>query len=96
LQAHGYTCVLWNSVPHDWDDPVGWVERALTDVTGQAWTVVVLHDIDSGAMAQLPRFLDELAARNVTIVPDFPESCTPIRAGQATQPLSHLTKEAAS
>ncbi len=24
-----YTCVLWNSIPRDWDDPDGWVERAL-------------------------------------------------------------------
>ena len=96
LQAHGHTCVLWNSVPHDWDDPVGWVDRALVDVARQAWTVVVLHDIDTGAMDQLPRFLDELAAREVAIVPDFPESCLPIRAGQATQPLSHLTMEAVS
>jgi peptidoglycan-N-acetylglucosamine deacetylase len=96
LQAHGYTCVLWNSVPHDWDDPVRWVDRALVDVAGQAWTVVVLHDIGTGAMAQLPRFLDELAVRDVAIVPDFPETCLPIRAGLATQPLSHLTKEAVS
>ena len=25
----GFTCVLWTSVPHDWDDPAGWVSRAL-------------------------------------------------------------------
>jgi peptidoglycan/xylan/chitin deacetylase (PgdA/CDA1 family) len=96
LQTHGYTCVLWNSLPHDWDDPFGWVDRALVDVAGHAWTVVVLHDIDTGAMAELPRFLDELATRDVVIVPDFPGSCLPIRAGHATQPLSHLTKEADS
>ncbi|MBI1882140.1 MAG: polysaccharide deacetylase family protein, partial [Chloroflexi bacterium] len=29
LRAGGYTCVLWNSVPRDWADPAGWVERAL-------------------------------------------------------------------
>lgn len=23
LQRHGYSCVLWDSVPHDWDDPEG-------------------------------------------------------------------------
>jgi peptidoglycan/xylan/chitin deacetylase (PgdA/CDA1 family) len=96
LEAHGYTCVLWNCVPHDWDDPVGWVDRALVDIMRQTWTVVVLHDIHTGAMAQLPRFLDELSARDVAIVPDFPSTCLPIRAGVAAQPLTHLTKETAS
>jgi peptidoglycan/xylan/chitin deacetylase (PgdA/CDA1 family) len=93
LRAHDYTCVLWNSLPHDWDDPVHWVERALTDVSQQPWTVVVLHDVDTGAMAQLGRFLDELIGREVAIVPDFPETCLPIRAGRPTQSLTHLTME---
>jgi peptidoglycan/xylan/chitin deacetylase (PgdA/CDA1 family) len=91
LQDHGYTCVLWTSVPHDWDDPVGWVDRALADVVAEAWTVVVLHDIASGAMAQLPRFLDELSARQVEVTRDFPDACLPIRHGRLRQDLSHLT-----
>lgn len=93
LQEHAYTCVLWNSVPHDWDDPARWVERALADVFGQPWTVLVLHDIASGAIAQLPRFLDELAIRGATVVQDFPESCLPIVAGKVKQPLSQLIME---
>jgi peptidoglycan-N-acetylglucosamine deacetylase len=93
LQEHGYTCVLWNSVPHDWDDPGGWVDRALADVFGQPWTVLVLHDIASGAMAQLPRFLDELAIGGAAVVQDFPESCLPIVAGKVNQPLSQLIME---
>jgi peptidoglycan/xylan/chitin deacetylase (PgdA/CDA1 family) len=94
LRAHGYTCVLWNSVPRDWDDPVGWVDRALATVFGQSWTVLVLHDIASGAIAQLPRFLDELAVRGATVVQEFPESCLPMVAGEAKQSLSRLTMEA--
>jgi peptidoglycan/xylan/chitin deacetylase (PgdA/CDA1 family) len=93
LQAHGYTCVLWNSVPHDWDRPDGWVDRALADVMRRTWSVVVLHDIDTGAMAHLPAFLDELSARDIQITQDLPDSCLPIRAGQVTLPLSHLIKE---
>jgi len=96
LQDNGYTCVLWNSVPGDWKDPVGWVDGALADISRQPWTVVVLHDIKTGAMTQLPRFLDELLAQEVAIVSDFPEACLPIRDGHATQSLSHLTKEAVS
>jgi peptidoglycan-N-acetylglucosamine deacetylase len=94
LQDHRYTCVLWNSVPHDWEDPIGWVDRALADVAVQLWTVVVLHDTDTGAMVQLPRFIDELSAREVEIIQDLPDSCLPIRAGSLQQDLSYLTQGA--
>ena len=40
LLEGGYSCVLWNSVPHDWDDPSGWAPRALANVAAQPWTVV--------------------------------------------------------
>jgi peptidoglycan/xylan/chitin deacetylase (PgdA/CDA1 family) len=93
LQNHGYTCVLWNSLPRDWDDPFGWVSLALADVARQPWTVVVLHDTDTGAMTQLPRFLDELSAAGVEITVDLPDSCLPIRDGVLHQDLSHLTRE---
>ena len=96
LLDHDYTCVLWNSVPHDWDDPSGWVDRALADVAAQPWTVVVLHDIDSGAMDHLPRFLDELSARHVEIIAGVADSCVPIRGGRLVHPLSQLTMEKAS
>jgi hypothetical protein len=94
LQDREYTCVLWNSVPHDWDDHEGWVDRALADVAAQPWTVVVLHDISGGGMARLPDFLDELAARDVEVVTGFPDACLPIRAGAVVLPLAHLTMEA--
>lgn len=96
LQAHRYTCVPWNSVPHDWDESSGWVERAISDVERQSWTVVVLHDIVAGALAHLPRFLDELCARGAEIVPDFPQSCLALRAGVPTQSLSPFTMEPVS
>lgn len=28
LVSGKHTCVLWNSVPRDWADPVGWIDRA--------------------------------------------------------------------
>ena len=95
LQDHRYTCVLWTSVPHDWDDPPGWVDRALADVSVAPWSVVVLHDLDTGAMAHLPRFLDEVSALGVEIAADYPDCCLPIRAGQVVQDLSLLTMESA-
>lgn len=53
LQASGYTCVLWNAIPRDWADPVGWVETALRQVEERPWTLMVLHDIPGGAMDHL-------------------------------------------
>lgn len=90
LQAGGYTCALWNSVPHDWDDPDGWPDRARRDIDTHDWTVVVLHDIDSGAMAHLARFIDDLRSDGIAVTRDLPEACTPIRHGRVAGPLSHL------
>ena len=43
----GYSVLLWNSVPRDWEDIDGWVETALSQVNEQHHTVVVLHDLDT-------------------------------------------------
>ncbi len=84
LQAGGYTCVLWNSIPRDFADPEGWVETALAQCESQPWTLMVLHDLPNGAMAHLPRFLDAVAARGGRIRQDFPPDCVPIRRGAVT------------
>ncbi len=80
----GYTCVLWNSVPRDWEDTAGWPERALDDIRRLDWTLMVLHDIATGAMAQLPRFLELLGQEQeeIQIVQDFPPGCVPIVRGR--------------
>lgn len=77
-----YTCVLWNSVPRDWEDVEGWPERAMADVERQDWTLLVLHDVPTGAMKQLPRFLDRVGDAGVEIVADLPPPCVPIRRGE--------------
>lgn len=86
----GYTCVLWNSVPRDWEDPAGWPERALADVERRAWTVLVLHDVPTGAMAALPRFLARVRDAGVTIVGELPDAVTPIVRGRVTGSLDGL------
>ncbi|WPB95760.1 polysaccharide deacetylase family protein [Streptomyces malaysiensis] len=91
LQQHRYTCALWNCLPRDWENTETWVDHALADVARTNWSVVVLHDLDTGAMDRLPAFLGGLAAIDVEIVPDFPDSCLPIRHGQLQHSLSHLT-----
>ena len=92
----GYTCVLWNSVPRDWELVTEWPERALADIRAQEWTVVVLHDIRTGAMAQLPRFLDAVRALNVEIVSAFPDVCVPIFRGEKRDGLSAYVGTAGS
>lgn len=91
LTAEDYTCVLWNSVPRDWADPGGWVSRALADTHNQQHTVVVLHDLPTGAMDQLPRFLDELTDSGAEVTTDLPDDCVPIRGGEIRTPIDHLT-----
>jgi peptidoglycan-N-acetylglucosamine deacetylase len=81
LLEHRQTCVLWNSVPHDWDDQAHWVERCLDDVARQDWTVVVLHDIADAALARLDELLSRLRADHVDIVQDFPDEVIVTRAG---------------
>jgi hypothetical protein len=86
-----YTVVLWNSVPRDWLDPTGWPERAHEQIAAQQWSVMVLHDLPTGAMDHLPGFLDDVMAAGVEIVQDFPDDCVPIRAGAAQRDLRPLT-----
>jgi peptidoglycan/xylan/chitin deacetylase (PgdA/CDA1 family) len=57
LTAGSYTCVLWNVIPEDWVHPDTWVERALTLCAMQEHALVVVHDLPTGAMAHLDRFL---------------------------------------
>jgi peptidoglycan-N-acetylglucosamine deacetylase len=87
LKAGGYSCVLWNSVPGDYRDPDGWLERALADCQSRAWTLLVLHDKPNGAMAHLEEFLERLEATGVEFVQDFPPDCVPIVAGKVVLPL---------
>jgi peptidoglycan/xylan/chitin deacetylase (PgdA/CDA1 family) len=81
LQNH-YTSVLWKSVPHDWDDPAGWVERCLADVDKQDWTVAVLHDIPDASLARLTELLSRLSDAGVELMQEFPEEVILTRDGK--------------
>lgn len=87
LQEGGFTCVLWNNVPRDWVDPDGWVDTALSHCMAAEWSLLVLHDVPSGAMRHLPRFLDAAADRGIAFHQDFPPSCTPIVRGAVVSPI---------
>jgi peptidoglycan/xylan/chitin deacetylase (PgdA/CDA1 family) len=87
LVSHRHSCVLWNAIPRDWDDPDGWVERALGQCRAQDWTLIVLHDLPTGAMSHLDGFLDRAHAAGARLRQDFPPDCLPIREGKIVQPI---------
>lgn len=87
LQAGKYTCVLWSSVPGDWKDRDGWVDRCLEEVAGRDWTVVVLHDVENAALPRLPEFLDGLDSLGTEFRQDFPEDVVITRGGELVSPL---------
>jgi peptidoglycan/xylan/chitin deacetylase (PgdA/CDA1 family) len=91
LQAGGFSCVLWNAIPRDWDDPDGWVETALEQLAIQPWTLMVLHDLPTGAMRHLDGFLSEVKRRGWRFRQDFPPACVPITAGRVTGRLAEFT-----
>jgi peptidoglycan/xylan/chitin deacetylase (PgdA/CDA1 family) len=87
LKAEGYTLVLWNSVPRDWLDPHGWLDRAIADSQSRDWTLVVLHDIPTGAMDHLEEFIAWLEREGFEFSQEFPPDCVPILDGKVVLPL---------
>jgi peptidoglycan/xylan/chitin deacetylase (PgdA/CDA1 family) len=87
----GYSAVMFNCVPRDWEIPEAWPEEALRQMEAQDWTLLIVHDVGRyGGMRQLARFLDEAAARAVEIVQEFPPDCVPIREGVVVGSLDGL------
>jgi hypothetical protein len=65
-------------------------------MAGQPWSVVVLHDTDTGAMAGLDRAVGRMRDDGLDIVQDFPPECVPMRRGLVTAPIDHLVSLGAS
>jgi peptidoglycan/xylan/chitin deacetylase (PgdA/CDA1 family) len=86
LQTGKYTCVLWSSVPGDWKDQDGWVEKAVADVAARDWTVVVLHDVENASLPRLPEFLDRLNSLHVEFRQDFPDDIVVTKRGALVSP----------
>jgi hypothetical protein len=87
LEQGGYTVVLWNAVPHDWDDVDGWVGTAMAQCRSQPWTQIVVHDLPTGAMAHLDRFLGEALDAGARLRQDYCPDCVVMRRGTASQSL---------
>lgn len=95
LSGEGYTCVLWNVVPRDWEDLDGWVQRALDDVALRDWSVVVVHDTLPGNAARIASFIDRARAAGHQFVAELSPDCLPIVAGTVMHDLSPLTTASA-
>ena len=87
LVDHKHSCVLWNAIPRDWDNPDGWIDRAMEQCLSQPWSLMVLHDLPTGAMNHLGRFLDRAAQAGARFHQDFPADCVPIRLGGIVLPI---------
>jgi peptidoglycan/xylan/chitin deacetylase (PgdA/CDA1 family) len=87
LKANKHSCVLWNAIPRDWDDPEGWIDRALEQCRAQAWSLMVLHDLPTGAMDRLETFLDRAGRLGARFRQEFPPACVPMRAGEIVLPI---------
>jgi peptidoglycan/xylan/chitin deacetylase (PgdA/CDA1 family) len=95
LKKEKMTCVLWNAIPRDWEDPRGWAETALAQCLLQPWTLLVLHDLPTGAMGRLRIFIDRVLDHGGTFRQDFPPECVPLRRGEALAPLEPYVSAAA-
>lgn len=91
LARDRYSCVLWNAVPRDWMEPDAWVETALAQLDRQDWTLMVLHDLPTGAMRHLDAFLDRVADRGIALRQDFPPDCVPMDRGRAVGAMDAIT-----
>jgi peptidoglycan/xylan/chitin deacetylase (PgdA/CDA1 family) len=95
LQQNAYTCVLWNVIVHDWSHPEGWVERALELSFARPHALVVLHDLPTGAMRDLDRFIAAAKDRGAVFAQDFPSDCVPIECGKLTASIEPYVSDTA-
>lgn len=95
LKREKMSCVLWNAVPRDWENPLGWPEVALAQCLQQPWTLLVLHDLPTGAMSRLLVFIDRVREHGGRFRQDFPPECVPIRNGEVLLPLEPYVSAAA-
>ena len=82
-----YSCVLWNCVPRDWAEPERWAATAYAEIQLRPWTLMVLHDLPTGAMNYLDAFIERLTKARIEIVQEFPPDCVPIVNGQIVRPI---------
>jgi peptidoglycan/xylan/chitin deacetylase (PgdA/CDA1 family) len=91
LEQGGYSIVLWNCLAYEWDDAHGWVDPTLDRCRAQPHSVVVLHDIPTGAIDHLDSFIRALKDEGADFTTEIPESCMPMRGGRTVWSASRMT-----
>ena len=89
LQTGGFTIVLWNAVPRDWERS-DWVHIALDQCAARPWSLMVLHDRYGRVLPGLEQFLPLAREAGARFRQDFPDDCVPMRRGHATPALEAL------
>ncbi|HEV7612472.1 MAG TPA: polysaccharide deacetylase family protein [Steroidobacteraceae bacterium] len=84
LRDEKFTVALWTCVPGDWAEPDGWQDRAMACIQAERESVVVLHDLPTGAMRHLASFIERIDAVGRPVIQDFPDSVIPVRDGVVT------------
>ncbi|HEY2054960.1 MAG TPA: polysaccharide deacetylase family protein [Solirubrobacterales bacterium] len=97
LIAGGYTCIFFNSLPHDWDDGEGWVGRGLADIKTREWSTIVVHDIagypdgvDARPMARLEDFVTSALDAGHEFVQEFSPDTVLIQRGEPLRDIDFL------
>jgi len=90
LVQRQYTCVLWNCLVREQTMVDTWMHAIMALCEQREWSVVVLHDIPTGAMRRLAEFLQMLKDRGAQFSQEFPDDCTPLRKGVQVGPHDHL------
>ena len=70
--------------------PDTWMGPTVEICEKQPWSVVVLHDVPTGATQHLDHFLGMLIDRGAEFSQDFPPECTPLVRGKPVGAFEHL------
>jgi peptidoglycan-N-acetylglucosamine deacetylase len=61
----------------------------------RAWSLVVLHDLPTGAMSHIGEFLKRLREDGFELTQQFPSDCVPVLDGKIKLPLNaYVTQDA--
>lgn len=95
LQAEGFTCVLWNSVPGDFSRGDVWVETAIEQCAAEKEPLLVLHDMPGACVGRLDEFLGLMIDRGYSFRQELPASEVVIDRGRPTDRAAAVVAAAA-
>jgi hypothetical protein len=64
----------------------------MEDCHSRPWSLVVLHDLPTGAMAHLDRFIRQLLDEGMELTQEYPPDCVPILDGRIVLPIEQFTE----